>query len=202
MNRIYIIALVLLLGSCTKENFIDTGISNGIYDCTMYEFLQQDSYNWDSTVLIIKRAKLEDHFDGTNPNFTNITFWGPNNHSIRRYIIENSYKCVNDIPVKDCRDLLLRHISRKKYLKEDIAMSPANITGEITGGTIITCEGGNQVHAYNRQEPYGGVAEAGPINLRLFSLVYKRTVPMATPNLQTNTGVIHALNGTYTFGEI
>lgn len=202
MNKIYIIVVLLLLGACTKENFIDTGVSNGKHNCTMYEFLQQDSYNWDSTVLVIKRAGLVNMFDGSDPDFKNITFFGPNNHSIRRYIIENKHKCVNDIPVEVCRDLMIKHISRKMYMKEDIDFSVPDVTGEIKGGTFIICEGGNTLHAYNLQDSYGGVANAGPVHLRLFSPVMKRAVPMATPNLETLTGVVHALNGTYTFGEL
>lgn len=202
MKKILFIFCLIVVCSCTKEGYIDTGISNGVHDCTMYEFFQKDSYNWDSTVLVIKRADLLHVFDGSDPKYKNITFFGPVNHTIRRYILANKYKCVNDIPVEICRNFMLRYISVKKYMKEDIAFSVPDITGQINGGTLIECEGGNTLHAYNLQDEYGGVPGAGPVFLRLYSVDKKASVPMATPNLQTNTGVVHALNGTHTFGNL
>lgn len=202
MKKILSIILLLVLCSCTKDNYIDTGVSNGKHDCTMYEFLQKDSYNWDTTVLVIKRAELIHVFDGTDPDYKQITFFGPNNHSIRRFMIENKYPTVKDIPVEICKELMLKHVVRKKYMKEEIPFSVPNISGEITGGVILTCEGGNKLHAYNIQESYGGVAGAGPVLLRLYSPAKKNSVPMATPNLETTTGVVHALNGFYTFGQL
>lgn len=201
MKNIFIIIL-LLLCSCTKENYIDTGISNGKHDCTMYDYFKKDSYNWDSTVLVIKRADLMHVFDGSDSKYRNITFFGPVNHSIRRYILEKKYKCVNDIPVETCRELMMRHVAIKKYMKEDIAFSVPDITGVINGGTLIECEGGNTLHAYNLQDSYGGVAGAGPVFLRLYSVDKKATVPMASPNIETTTGVVHALNGSFTFGNL
>lgn len=202
MRKILYIVVLMILCSCTKENYIDTGVSNSKHDCTMFEFLQQDSYNWDSTVLVIKRADLVHVFDGTDNNYKQITFFGPNNHSIRRFMIDNKYPTVNDIPVDICRTLMMKHVVGKKYMKEDIPLTVLNITGDIIGGIILTAGGGNQLHAYNIQDSYGGVAGAGPIKLNLRSIDQKRVVPMATPNLETNTGVVHALNGDYTFGNL
>lgn len=201
MKNIFIITL-LLLCSCTKENYIDTGVSNGKFDGTMYEFLQSNSYNWDSTVLVIKRAGLEYIFDGSDSRYKDITFFGPVNHSIRRYILDNEYTCVNDIPEDVCREFMLRHVSVKSYKKEDIGFSVPDISGVVNGGTMILCEGGNTLHAYNIQTSYGNVAGAGPVILNLLSIDKKKSVPMATPNLETTTGVVHALNGSYTFGNL
>lgn len=50
--------------SCTKENFIDTGLANGDHDCSMLEYMRGDHYNWDSTVVMIEHAGLTDLFEG------------------------------------------------------------------------------------------------------------------------------------------
>lgn len=204
MKKILLLcALSLFIFSCnTKDNFIDTGISNGKHDCTMLEYLKSSSYDWDSTVLVIKRASLEHMFDGTDSKYKQITFWGPTNHSIRRFMLDNKYETVNDIPVELCRKYMLNHIVIGRYMKSDIAFSTPSVTAEIIGGTIFTCEGGSQIKAYKVTEAYGDVDGAGAVKLRLYSITTQQKIPMASPDIETNTGVVHSLNGGYTFGNI
>ena len=51
-----IVVMILFLCSCTKYNYIDGGGANGIHDCTMWEYFHTNSYDWDSTVIMIEHA--------------------------------------------------------------------------------------------------------------------------------------------------
>ena len=40
----------LLHVGCTKDNYIDTGISNGRYHGNLMQYMGSNSYDWDSTI--------------------------------------------------------------------------------------------------------------------------------------------------------
>ena len=97
MKKIFLLIVVVVatLGfttSCTKYNFADTGTSVGYHDCTMWDYFKQDSYNWDSLVIMAEHAGLQEIFMGTSSYGKNLTVFGMTNHSIRRYLLQNGYE--------------------------------------------------------------------------------------------------------------
>lgn len=52
----------------------------------MWEYFHTDSYNWDSTIIMIEHAGLKSLFDGTG-EYEQITFFGLTNLSILRYMM-------------------------------------------------------------------------------------------------------------------
>ena len=46
----------LLHVGCTKDNYIDTGISNGRYHGNLMQYMASNSYDWDSTILLVRHA--------------------------------------------------------------------------------------------------------------------------------------------------
>lgn len=36
--------MIVVFYSCTKYNYIDGGIANGVHDCTMWEYFHTDRY--------------------------------------------------------------------------------------------------------------------------------------------------------------
>ncbi len=75
MRSIVFSVVVLFLFSCnTKYNIIDTGLANGKFAGNMYEYLQSNHYDWDSTVLMIKKADLVDLFEVKRAGYETITF--------------------------------------------------------------------------------------------------------------------------------
>lgn len=42
--------------ACTKNNYYDSGICNGQHDCSLLEYMEQHSYDWDSTALMVRHA--------------------------------------------------------------------------------------------------------------------------------------------------
>lgn len=77
MRKIYMIVLIAsFLWECDDNYFHDTGLANGVHDCTMWEYLRSDHENWDSTVLLIQRAGLVPLFEGNLPNTRRSLFSG------------------------------------------------------------------------------------------------------------------------------
>lgn len=71
----------MLGSSCTKYDYIDGGLVKGVHDCSMWDYFHTDSYDWDSTIVMIEHAGLKSLFDGTG-EYKEITFFGLTNHSI------------------------------------------------------------------------------------------------------------------------
>lgn len=117
---ISIVGLFLLVSCNTKYNMIETGLVNGKFDGNMYEYLQSNRYDWDSTRLMIKRAHLVDLFEGKREGFEQITFFGPTNHSIRRYMIEKNIPSIAEMEVDTCYKMIMQCVVKGKHMRDDI----------------------------------------------------------------------------------
>lgn len=121
MKYILFMAIFSLLISCnTKYNIIDTGLANGKFDGNMYEYLQSNSYDWDSTRLMVERANLVDLFEGKREGFEQITFFGPTNHSIRRYMLDNDIASIAEMDEEFCYEMIMRCVVKGKHMRDDI----------------------------------------------------------------------------------
>lgn len=207
MKNIFLLLGVLLgLFSCeTQQKEIHSGISSPYFDGTMMDYLRSSDFNWELTVQMIERAGLMDLFEGKVDTLPEITFWAPTSYSILNYLWDHQLEEVSELSELECRQLILKHIVKGKYLKKDVAfINPAYYVNdkEQDGGTNLVCLAGNRVRAYLEKSSYGGVPEAGPVTLFLWSLSEGKRVPMASPDIQPKNGVVHALNYTYLFGKI
>lgn len=122
---------LFILSSCTKNEFIKSGIAKGRFDGSLLEYMEASghSYDWDSTALMVRHAgeDMVRLFSGQDPEYSEITFFGPTNHSIRRYMLENKIERVSDMDPAWCRQILLRHICAGKiYVQQKVN----SITGE------------------------------------------------------------------------
>ena len=194
---IFIVGASVLFFGCEDDYYIDSGLSNGVHEVSMWEYLATDSYNWDSTRLVISRAGLEDVFKGENSAYSKITFFGVTNHSIRKYMLDNSYASVADIPVETCREYILSYVVAEQYLWDEIDFE---VKGTTTGGTDMTNANGGDLRVFRRKSNYGSVVDAGPVSTFVQSLTANKTVQAVATNIQTNTGVVHALSYTHPFG--
>lgn len=203
----FILAIIILvtLFSCeTKYNIIDTGLANGDHHCSMYEYFKGDPDNWDSTRLMIDRAGLQELFEGDHPEYDSITFFGPTNMPIRRWMLVQKYKKISDIPVEICKQEILRHVVKGIYLRDDIARGVKGEGSKIgTGGQILKGGIGNEFWIYSFREAYYGVPDAGTVNLYILSLSdSKMKIDVASTNIRTYTGIVHSLSDYYTFGTL
>ena len=202
---IYMIAAFVLWACDTKQEWIDTGISSPYHDCSIMENMRKDTYNNRLTVEMIEYAGLTDLFEGKDKTYREITFFAPPSHTILRYIWNNGKEKISDFTKEDCRKLILKHVVKGKFLKKDIAYR--NMKYVITdpkqdGGSKLTCLEGNVLHVYVDKTEYGGVPEAGPEIMYIYSITAATKVPLSSPDIQPLNGVVHTLNYNYVLGNI
>lgn len=203
MKYFILVITLFLVASCnTKYNNIDTGIAHNWAGGSMYEYFHSNSYDWDSTILMIDRAGLTDLFEGHREGFEKITFFGPTNHSIRLWMLMNNYKTVNAIPTEICYEMIMRSVVKGLYLRDDIkrGRSAAGIPGE--GGQIMVGAFGNQFWIYSFQETYQNVPESGAVVLYIESLSSQLKIDIASTNIITDNGVVHSLHYPYRLGTL
>ncbi len=198
-----IIVSFVLLGACNSiDNGWDTGVSNGKHECSMLTYLKTDSYNWDSIVVMIKHAGLESLFDGKNPQFKDITFFGPTNHSIRRFLYSHGFKEIKEMSPKFCEKMIVMHIVNKRIMKKDVNFRDMN-SFDIVNYTPLVTEGGIKLKAYKEREAWGEIENAGAEILYLLSeTAGNKQIPLASPDIETQNGVVHSLNYNYTIGDM
>ena len=208
-KHLIILLFVFAFVSCTKYNYLDTGVSNPYFEGDMYAYLQSNSYNWDSIVKIIDRAQLQDVF-----HHDEITFMGLTNHSIRQWLIqggkgyEAGYRQVADIPETMCRAIVLSLVIDGKMLRDDIERIELNEKGEyIGGGRICKTRYGNYIWLWTKQDPYMGVDGLGPVSLSMTTLdadmkTQVATNTIASGDIQPHNGVVHALEYSYHLDNI
>lgn len=196
-NLILLFCLAVCL-ACTN-NFIDTGVSNGKHDCSMYDYFLTNSYDWDSTRLIIERGGLKYMFDGTDEAFSHMTFFGPTNHSVRRWMLERGYERVADIPVDTCAVYIERYVYQDdRLMRADFEFE---VKGTSEGGTYLTKLDGGEIRVFRRTTDWNGIADAGPEELYVHTFNFGANVMVASADIETLTGVVHSLCYTHRFGE-
>ena len=199
LQQILPICLLILLFGCTKDNYIDTGISNGRHNCSLFEYMQQHPYDWDSTVIMVQHAGLESLFENNDldgKHYDNITFFGVTNHSIRRYLLENGLKKVTDLRADVCRKVLLRCIVEGKIYRDDIPRgkesSGLSVIGE--GGVNLTTLGGSSIWIYSFADAYAGVPNIGAVSLYGVIINSSRQFQIASADIEPNNCVVHSFD--------
>ena len=98
IKYIVIVVVLFTFGSCeTNYGTINTGLANGKFDGSMYEYFQANHYDWDSLVLMIDRAGLKDVFTGERAGYEEITFFGPTNHTIRLWMYKSEQRWDSEL---------------------------------------------------------------------------------------------------------
>ena len=200
------ISIVLTIVSCTTDyNMNNTGLANGKFDGTMYDYFHSDSYNWDSLIIMIDRAGLQDLFNGEVEGYEEITFWGPTNNSIRRWMLEGGTgvpKRLKDLSPEECRKYVMAHVVKGKTMLNDIPRGTINM-GSVSGGmTMYGEDNNNEMWVYTEQLPYNGVIDVGAVIIKIRSMRTLVDIDIASCNIEPTTGVIHSLHPNYTLGEL
>lgn len=211
MKKIFFfIAIAVLMAamsvSCTDYDQIDTGTANGKHDCSMWDYFGSDPYNWDSLRVMATYAGLDNIYKGTSEYGTKLTVFGITNHSIRRYLLNNGYTSVKDMPVEDCKRIILSTImsGNSQLMLDDFvpgtaSSDPNTVIG--AGGQMYKMLSGEELWIYTFREPYGGVQQAGPKKIYIVSQESQRTTEVASCNIETLTGVVHALSYNFNLND-
>ncbi|MFR4036569.1 MAG: fasciclin domain-containing protein [Butyricimonas faecalis] len=210
IKYIVIVVVLFTFGSCeTNYGTINTGLANGKFDGSMYEYFQANHYDWDSLVLMIDRAGLKDVFTGERAGYEEITFFGPTNHTIRLWmykseqrwdselqqmvVIKKAYNRVDEIPVEDCRRLVMEHVVKGIYMRDDIPEGTLAESGDREGGMTLTGVEGNSFWIFSFRGMYQGIAGQGAVSLKLISEIGQE-IKVASSNLESDNGVVHSLH--------
>lgn len=202
-NLVVILGLLFLFSCETKYNYIDTGLAKEQFEGTTWEYLHSNHYDWDSVVVMIERAGMEELFKGGEEGYEEFTFFGPTNLSILRWMIRNDYEQIADIPVEMCRDFIRRHVVAGVHYRDEIPRGEA-VLGQIqgNGGEVMTAMAGNRLWVYTEQKPYENIPDVGPVFIYIRSLDTQTSIEVASSNIKTYTGVVHSLDYSYTLGEL
>lgn len=218
IKYIIIIMVLFALGACeTNYGTINTGLAKGKFDGNMYEYFQANHYDWDSLVLMIDRAGLKDVFTGEREGFEKITFFGPANHTIRLWmykseqywdpdlgdmvVVKEAYYRVDEIPVEVCRRLVMEHVVKGVYMRDDIPEGIIAEGGEREGGTMLTGVEGNSFWIYSYRGQYQGIQGQGAVSLKLISEIGQE-IKVASSNIESDNGVVHSLHYDYPLGTL
>lgn len=135
MKKLIILFIVPLLYCCTVlDDPIDTGSAESNVHQTMWEHLVNDT-TWQRVTGAIEHAGIKYMFDGSDPDYQEVTFFGVTNQSIIRFLIENELKDVSDLAPEKCKMMLLSHMVSGKIMKDDCEFE---IKGTNEGGTVVT----------------------------------------------------------------
>jgi len=196
-----ILVMVFALGSCTKWNYHDGGLSEGVHECSMWEYLHTQSYDWDSTIIMIEHAGLRELFEGKGEH-EQITFFGVTNLSILSFMLQQGYEKVTDIPTEDCKNMLSKLIVPKRLMMNDVPRGQIiSSTGEKEGGMDAQALRGS-LFMWTHQEPYMEVEEAGEVSLYIRTGSGSENFRVASSDIQTNNGVVQAMGYAFDLNKI
>lgn len=187
-------ATVVLITSCTdNDNYRPV---NRYYDCSLLDYLKQNS-QYDSLVLMIQKAGLENLYSGKMQDYPELTFFAFTNASLVIYMQqtfspdgERLYWQINDIPDKTCRDLLLSHTITKKYKRDDFGFE---IKGTLSGGTLLPNLLDDTVRIYRIKTDFYGTADIGIPRLAIHFKANGAIENLATYNQEMQNAVLHTL---------
>ncbi|MDL2319695.1 fasciclin domain-containing protein [Alistipes sp. OttesenSCG-928-B03] len=194
---------VLLIGmaSCnTNYGTIDTGKANAHYDGNMYEYLQSNSYDWDSVRVMVERAGMTDYFKSET-----FTFLGPTNHTIRRMLYSYLGKngALAQLTDECCKDFVEMHIVEgKKILRDDIPRGVVN-NSILAGGMFVTTKGGVTFALWTEQGSYQDIEGVGAVNIYVSAgdattrVLTGTRIPVISGDIQPDNGVVQALTYNY-----
>lgn len=201
-----IIISFLLLEGCEKYDIIDTGLANGVYDGTMWEYFHTNHYDWDSMILAIEYADIKHVFDGTDPEYGEITFFGITGWSVKQFIRntrdgdgKRKYSRLTDVPADLLREMILSHVVKGKIMKEDVAYEKKNTQ---LSETVVTTFTGKELCIYRTRSDFGNMSEAGAEGMGINALESGYKAGVASADIRVSNGVVHSLQYEYQWTEL
>lgn len=189
------IVVFILASSCSTDwNFENTGLAKEHFDGTMYEYFKSHRYDWDSVRVMVEHAGLVDLFDGSDP----ITFFGPTNISIRKWMNNNEYTSIRGMDKEMIKTKILDCVYKGKLLRDEIPEGDFKEQKKI-GGDDYVFMSGKSIWIYRYRLSDGAELHTGPAILYLQGNV---TTDVASSNIQPTNGVVHSLSYNYIFGSL
>ena len=198
MQKIIYFLAILLIYSCNNDELENSHPQREVHDCSVWAYLTSDRGTSDSTVVAIRHAGLEHLFDGTDASYPEITFFGFTNHSVRNFLFSRGDEQISDIPVEECRDMILPYIIAGKRLFQSF---PYEIKGTMEGGDKVENLAGQMMRIYLVKHDFQDTQDAGIVKLA-FESENGFIVTVTSCNIQTTNAVVHSLETIHVWGEI
>ncbi len=200
------------LSSCKKDYYLDSGLANPYFDGTVVDYLNAQSFYFDSVAAVVKLAGMEDVFTKDT-----ITFFAPTDYSIRNLITgTNSFlyaggfdtiRTLQDVPPEIWRKYLTLYLFHGANQLKDYPQIDYNLLINFPGQTYYSWD--NQ--PMNIGVIYNSDNGVKYVGYRQLSIAYipDAAAPkdnwnrsqVASCNILTKNGVVHVLNaGHSTFG--
>ena len=198
-------AVSLLISSCKKQYYFDTGVHNAKYNGTILQYMKSKQPFFDSTLTVIDLAGMNDLL-----NKETVTFFAPPSGSVFKSIkrlnqfLRNNGKDtvvqLNQIKAEVWRNTLSQYIFSGSSLLKDypqrdtlsyIAYPGQNYTsyaGRIMNVGVVFNDAGGVIYAGYRQLFLAYIPDLSNPQVAL------QNNPVATSDIQTTSGVLHVLN--------
>ena len=201
-----VIAVAMASMSCTKYYF-DTGVHEAKYEGSILEFMKEKTPFFDSTLMVIELAGMNDVFQKEN-----VTFFAPPSgtvfravHNLNQYLKfsgKDTVSSLDQIKPEVWRNTLSNYIFKGTNLLKDYPQRDTTAYVAYPGQNY-TSYGGRIMNIGVIFNDAGGVQYAGYRQLYLAYIpdfsnpqVSLTNVPVATSDIQPKNGVIHVLNRT------
>lgn len=197
------ILYLILLSFCSCEVIddpVDTGNFKSDKSKTLWEYFTGASPdNWELLVEAIEYAGIKHVFDGSDPNYKEITCFGVTNYSIEKFLYENGMRNISDLSPEACKAMVLSHLIPGKYLKNTFDFE---VRGTNEGGSIFTTLTGKSLRIYRIKTPGPYGPESGPTLLGIHAPESGFKASVASEDIEVKNGVVHALAYDYIWNEL
>lgn len=199
-NLIILFIMSLLCGCKVIDDPVDTGICESDKTKTMWEyFVNGQNGDWGLVTEAIEYAGVKNMFDGSDPDYKEITFFGPTALSIRKCLYENGLKTIYDLTPEEVKSMLISHLVSGKIMKNDCDFE---VKGTNEGGKIVTSLTGKKLRVFRIKTPGQYGPETGPVLMGLHALESGFKANIASSDIELKNGVIHSLTYDYTWTEL
>lgn len=214
MKRLHLITAVLLttllLNACKKDYYVDGGLADPHYNGSIYDYLVNTPYWFDTISYIIDRAGMKEILQRDT-----LTFFSPTDDAVkvvmnalneyRYYNVQDSVH-LQDIDPEVWKHFLSMYLLKGKYLAKQFArVDPVNVYAY--PGINYVMEGGYVLNIGLIYQNYNNVEAVGPRIIRLTDITYdpqnfqnNPSIIVSTSDIQPRNGALHVLNNNHVFG--
>ncbi|WP_344978586.1 hypothetical protein [Compostibacter hankyongensis] len=200
----------VLSAGCQKDYYADGGLADPHYAGSIYDYLANDPYYFDTITYIIDRAGMK-----TVLQEDTVTFFSPTDDAIKGAMDDlNSYRYTNledsvhleDISPEVWRYFLSMYILEGKFTANKFPRVDPNNIFSYPGINYVMYDG-YVLNIGLIYQDYGGAEAVGARILNLTDITYNPSdfrkdpkVQIATSDIQPLNGVLHVLKNSHVFG--
>lgn len=209
-GRLALLLLILAVSfsACKKEYYNDSGLQQGTFAGSSFEYLQSKPYYFDTIVTILQLSGLESVIRDSA-----VTFFAPTDYAVQKAMnVINSDRYANfqdslkltEVPAEVWKKFLSRYIFRDKYMLKDVPRFQFS-QQELYPGMNLESWQGYVMNLGVVFSDYNGTRDVGPRTLVLTdvgNLAKPANIisTVASSDMQTRNGIVHVLTSNHVLG--